>query len=416
MPGRKTRSFGSIRRLPSGRWQARYRGPDGLLRSAPQTFANKADASKWLALTQAELLRGGWIDPEAGRVPFPAYAAEWIDERPGLRPKTIQLYRYLLRAHLRDAFGSATIAGITEADVRRWRANMLSAGVTPVTAAKAYRLLKSILATAVDDGLIRRNPCRIKGASTETSPERPVLTIGEVYALADAIDPRYRALILLACFCGLRWGELAGLQRADIDCDRRTVRIARQLCEVAGRQPFLAPPKSEAGKRTVSIPSLIMADISSHLGTFTKPEADALIFTSPHGLPLRHTNFRRRTWRAALDATGLTIHLHDLRHTGNQLVAEAGANPRELMERMGHSTSRAALIYLHSTSARQHHLADAVTARARSELARADHSVARMWHEKGGTTDAKSRPADSNVSDQDIKERPDRDSNAGPTA
>ncbi len=143
MPGRKTRSFGSIRKLPSGRWQARYRGPDGLLRSAPHTFARKADASKWLALTEAELLSGGWIDPDAGRVPFPAYAATWIDERPGLRPKTIQLYRYLLRAHLQDAFGSATVAGITEADVRRWRADMLSAGVTPVTAAKAYRLLKS---------------------------------------------------------------------------------------------------------------------------------------------------------------------------------------------------------------------------------------------------------------------------------
>jgi integrase len=391
MPGRKARSFGSIRKLPSGRWQARYRGPDGLLRSAPHTFARKADARNWLALTQAELLGGGWIDPEAGRVPFSAYAATWIDERPGLRPKTIQLYRYLLRAHLQDAFSSATVAGITEADVRRWRANMLSAGVTPVTAAKAYRLLKSIMATAVDDGLIRRNPCRIKGASVEKSPERPVLTISQVYALVDAIGPRYRALILLACFCGLRWGELAGLQRADIDCDRRTVRVARQLCEVAGRPPFLAPPKSDAGKRTVSIPSLIVADIRSHLDTFTQPEADALVFTSPHGMPLRHANFRRRVWYRTLAATGLSIHLHDLRHTGNQLVAEAGANPRELMERMGHSTSRAALIYLHSTSARQHHLADAVTARAESELGTKDSSpddgVARMWHDAESTDD-----------------------------
>ena len=177
--------------------------------------------------------------------------------------------------------------------------------MTPVTAAKAYRLLKSIMATAVDDGLIRRNPCRIKGASVEKSPERPLLTISQVYALADAIDPRYRALILLACFCGLRWGELAGLQRADIDCDRRTVRIARQLCEVAGRQPFLAPPKSDAGKRTVSMPSLIVADVSSHLDAFTQPEAEALVFTSPHGMPLRHANFRRRVWYPALAATGL---------------------------------------------------------------------------------------------------------------
>jgi integrase len=234
MPGCKTRSFGSICKLSSGRWQARYRGPDGLLRSAPHTFIRKADASRWLALTEAELLNGGWTDPEARRVSFLAYATAWVDDRSGLRPKTIQtiqLYRYLLRAHLQEAFDSATVAGITEPDVRRWRADMLSAGVTPVTAAKAYRLLKSIMTTAVDDGLIRRNPCRIKGASVEKSPERPLLTVSQVYALADAVDRRYRALILLACFCGLRWGELAGLQRADVHCEHRTVRVARQLCE-----------------------------------------------------------------------------------------------------------------------------------------------------------------------------------------
>lgn len=192
MPGRKARSFGSIRRLPSGRWQARYRGPDGIMRSAPRTFIRKADASKWLALTQAELLSGGWTDPEAGRVPFPAYAAAWIEER-------------------------------------------------------------------------------------------PILTIGQVYALADAVPLRYKTLILLACFCGLRWGELAGLQRADVDCERKTIRIARQLCEVAGRPPFLAPTKSDAGKRTVPMPPMIVADIRYHLDNFTAADSDALVFTSPAG-------------------------------------------------------------------------------------------------------------------------------------
>jgi integrase len=368
MPGRKTRNFGSIRKLPSGRWQARYRGADGLLRSAPTTFAYKADANRWLAFTEAELLSGDWIDPEAGLIPFAEYAMAWIDQRPGLRAKTIQLYRYLLRAHLQENFGGRTIASITEADVRCWRADLLSSGVSPVTAAKAYRLLKSILATAVEDGLIRRNPCRVKGASVERSPERPVLTVAQVYALADAVGQRYRALVLIACFCGLRWGELAGLQRRDIDFNRKTIRVTRQLCEVAGRSPFLAPPKSDAGKRLVAIPSIILSDVCMHLDALTPPEADALLFTSPAGKPLRHGNFRRRVWLPALAASGVDIHLHDLRHTGNGLVAEAGANLRELMERMGHSTSRAALIYLHSSSERQHTLADAVAARVQSEL------------------------------------------------
>ncbi|MGO8883128.1 MAG: tyrosine-type recombinase/integrase [Streptosporangiaceae bacterium] len=369
MPGRKTRSFGTIRKLPSGRWQARYRGPDGMLRSAPSTFARKTDAARWLALTEAELAGGGWIDPDAGRVPFIDYATAWISERPGLRPKTLQLYRYLLRRHLAPGFAAQTIAGITEADVRRWRADLLTAGVTPVTAAKAYRLLKAIMATAVDDGLIRRNPCRVKGAGTEKSPERPVLTVTQVYALADAPGPRYRALILLACFCGLRWGELAALRRCDIDTETGTVRVARQLTEVLGQPPIIGPPKSDAGRRTVVVPAMILPDVTLHLASFTPPDSDALAFTSPGGKPLRHSNFRSRIWLPALAATDLPgIHFHDLRHAGNLFIANAGANLRELMERMGHSSSRAALIYLHSTNDRQRTLADAVADRARTEL------------------------------------------------
>jgi integrase len=371
MPGRKSRSFGTIRKLPSGRWQARYRGADGVLRSAPSTFVRKSDATRWLALTEAEVLGGDWIDPEAGRVPFADYAAAWVSERPGLRPKTLRLYRYLLRCHLSPAFVGHPVAGITEADVRRWRADLLTAGVSPVTTAKAYRLLKSIMATAVDDCLIRRNPCRVKGAGAEKSPERPVLTVAEVYALADAIGPRYRALVLLACFCGLRWGELAALRRCDIETDAGTVRVTRQLTEVPGHPLHFGPPKSDAGRRVVMMPPVILPEITAHLADHADPDPEAVIFTSPSGGLLRHSNFYRRVWLPALTATTLPgVHLHDLRHAGNVLIANAGADPRELMERMGHSTSRAALIYLHSTSARQRELAETVASRVRSELAR----------------------------------------------
>jgi hypothetical protein len=107
------------------------------------------------------------IDPDAGRVNFGKYTATWIEERPGLRPKTIELYRYLLRYHLLPIFGALFLADIREPLVRRWRKERLDAGVSAVTVAKAYRLLKAILNTAADDGLIRRNPCRIEGASVE---------------------------------------------------------------------------------------------------------------------------------------------------------------------------------------------------------------------------------------------------------
>jgi integrase len=256
--------------------------------------------------------------------------------------------------------------------VRRWRKSLLDEGVSMVTLAKAYRLLKAVMNTAVDDGLIRRNPCRIKGAAQEKSPERPVLTIGQVFALADVIDQRYRVLVLLGTFGSLRWGELAALRRRHVDLKAGTIRVEHSLTELPGGGYQFGPPKSEAGQRVVTLPDVIVPELRWHLSCFTAKEDDALVFTSPTGSPLRHGNFRRRVWLKALEAVGLTgIHFHDLRHTGNQLTAEAGANLRELMERMGHSSTKAALVYLHSTSERQRTLADAVGKLARAELRKA---------------------------------------------
>jgi Phage integrase, N-terminal SAM-like domain len=201
------RRFGRIRKLPSGRWQARYKGPDGIDRPALRTFPTKRDAEVWLMKTEADIVDDEWTDPDLGRTIFGDYARSWIDERPGLRPKTIQLYQYLLRRHLEPTLGTKPIAAIREPHVRRWRKQLLDAGTSAVTVAKAYRLLRAIMSTAVDDRVIKRNPCQIKGASQETSAERPVLTIAQVFALADAVGPRYRAFVLLAVFGSLRWGE-----------------------------------------------------------------------------------------------------------------------------------------------------------------------------------------------------------------
>jgi integrase len=157
------------------------------------------------------------LDPAAGAITFRDYATAWIAERPNLRPKTIELYNYLLHRHLLATFGALTLADIREPMIRRWRKERLDSGAGSVTLAKAYRLLKAIMGTAVDDGAIRRNPCRLKGGGQESSPERPVLTVAQVFDLAEAISGRYRALVLLGSFGSLRWGELAALRRSDID-------------------------------------------------------------------------------------------------------------------------------------------------------------------------------------------------------
>jgi integrase len=388
MPNSKgrRRRFGAVRELASGQWQARYRGPDGIVRPADRTFSSKTSAERWLTTKEAEILSGDWLDPDAGRVPFAEYGQAWIDERPGPRPKTLQLYRYLLRRHLLPGLGAKAVGDIHEPHVRRWRKELLDGGASEITTAKAYRLLRAIMNTAADDGLIRRNPCRIKGASQETSPERPVLTVAQVYALADTIDQRYRALVLLAAFGSLRWGELAALRRCDIDLRARTIRVEHQLTESPGLGLTFGPPKSAAGRRTVPLPDLVLADLADHLAQLGRNDDAALIFTSPEGTPLRHGNFQRRVWLPALNAAGMPgVHFHDLRHAGNSYTANAGANMRELMERMGHSTARAAMIYLHSTDQRQRALADAVNKTARAELRHARREPARTTKPAGNS-------------------------------
>jgi integrase len=141
-------------------------------------------------------------------VPLGDYVAKWIAERPGLAPRTVGKYEDLLRLHIRPVLGSVDLVDVTPARVRSWRAGLLEAGTGPPTVVGAYRLLRAAMTTAVDDELVRRNPCRIPGAGQDDSPERPIATVDDVFAIADAVLQRYKALILLAAFGGLRWGEV----------------------------------------------------------------------------------------------------------------------------------------------------------------------------------------------------------------
>jgi integrase len=252
--------------------------------------------------------------------------------------------------------------------------------------AKAYRLLKTILATAADDGVIRRNPCRIKGAGAESAAERTVLSVPQVFALAEAVEPRYRALVLLATFTSLRWGELCALRRSDIDMAARTVRVERSLTELQGGGLTFGPPKTEAGRRTVGFPELVSPVLGWHLSRFAQAKDEGLVFTGAAGAPLRRGNFRQRVWVPALRSAGLPeVHFHDLRHTGNTLTAAAGANLRELMARMGHSSTRAALIYLHATDDRQRKIADALGELAAKELKRQSSGTQRARRRRGAS-------------------------------
>ena len=357
---RKIRDWGRIRQLKSGRWQARYPSPDGILRPALNTFTTRKEAARWLADKQTEIVQSDWVDPDAGKVRFMEYAATWIKER-DLSDTTRERYEIIHRNHF-AAFSTALMVDIREAAIRRWRSDLIAKGTGAPTVAKAYRLLHSIFTTAVDDRMVKRNPCHIKGASKETSPERHVLDVQQVYAVANVVSPRYRMLILMASFTTLRFGELAALRRRDVNLTVGEVYVRHSQAELRDGRLLIKEPKSEAGKRTVAIPKVIIEEMQNHIDNYSEHGADGRIFVGQRGGHLRRRNFRR-LWNKALREANLSedVHFHDLRHTGNHLAATNGATTKELMARMGHSTMRAALIYQHATRERDHAIAAAMS-------------------------------------------------------
>lgn len=357
---RGRRTAGSIRRLPSGRYQARVRLEDGRLLPAPETFRTKGAADQWLASVITEQARGKWIDPRAGEVPLRRFAQQWMKGKVELAPKTQELYDYLLNALILPTLGDVELVQLTPARIRAWRAGLLRAGRPgPSTIAKAYRLLSSMMSTAVVDNLVARNPCVEKGAGVERAREMCIATPEQVRAIAAAVAPRYRALVLTAAYAGCRWGELAGLRRKNLDLERGTLTVAEQVVELRDGQLLTREPKSSSGRRVVHLPAGLVTELRAHVAAFAQPDPDALVFTSGTGGALRQSNFRNRHWLPALQVAGVErLRFHDLRHVAGTLATVSGATIREVQARLGHASPAAAYRYQHVLDNRDAQIAE----------------------------------------------------------
>jgi integrase len=224
-------------------------------------------------------------------------------------------------------------------------------------------LLARILGAAVEARYLAVNPCSIRGAASDGTSEMQVATVEQVAAIAEHIPSRYRALVLVAAFGGLRWGEVVGLRRKRVDLERGTVTVAEQLLEVNGAFS-VGPPKSAAGRRTVSLPAMVVDALAEHLRHHTAKSPEAFVFLSSQGKHLRRSNFNRRVWQPATRAAGIEgLRVHDLRHTAGTLATAAGGSLREVMDRLGHSTTVAAVRYQHVMAER-----DAAIARELNRL------------------------------------------------
>ena len=355
---RGRRTFGSTRQLPSGRWQAGYLAPDGTRRKAEQTFAEAADANAWLSSIEATISGGDCRPPEVSRERFIEYGDRWLRERVDLRPRTRELYDLLWRRWLKPAFPTMTIGAMTPETWRAWFLKMTTDHPGSTQPAKAYRLARAMLNQAVDDGLLKANPCRVKGAGKENAPERPVAMPEQVARIAENMTDRYRLMVLLAAYCSLRFGELAGLRRSRIDILHRTIRIEQSAIELRDGSTVFGEPKTAAGRRVVAFPAELVPMIEDHLAEHVQAAPDSLVFTSRDGLPLRRTKFRPY-WADGCDRAGIVgLHFHDLRGSGATWAATAGATVRELMSRLGHATPAVALRYQHATLERDRAIAD----------------------------------------------------------
>jgi integrase len=364
----RRRGFGAIRKLPSGRWQASYVGPDTIRHQAPVTFETSEDAEGWLTDRRREIKNEDWTPPRSKRaVTFGDHAERWLTNRK-LKPRTRYHYRKLLDAKILPTFKNVALKHMTADLIDDWHYRMGES--TPTSRAHAYGLLRTILGDAVQRRLIDYNPCHIRGAGNSKRVKQiEPATLPELEALTKAMPERYQLMILLAAWCGLRFGEITELRRKDVDTTHGVVKVRRAVVRV-DREFVVGTPKSDAGTRDVTIPPHLLPIVKAHLASNITGGRDGLLFPAA-GDPSKHlapATLYRVFYKAREAAGRPDLRFHDLRHTGAVLAASTGASLAELMARLGHSTAGAAMRYQHAAQDRDRVIAEALSNLATKDL------------------------------------------------
>jgi integrase len=330
--------MGWIRKRPDrpSPWRAGYRGPDG--REHSRAFDRKVDAERWLRDELQKQDRGLWVDPSAGAVRFDEYAEDWFRGLV-LKPKTTAGYRSLLDSRILPTLGSVELRRINPDFLRAWVAAMAGDGLSASRMAQAKRVVSAVLAQAVDDGLIGRNPTESVKVPKTAERDQRYLTATQVTELADAVEQRMRGgaqLVKLLAYGGLRWGEAVALRSDNVDVLRHRVYVRESATLVNGKLVW-GTPKSHRS-RTIVIPRFLMDELAPKLA------GGDLVFASSTGQPLRSPNFLRRVWKPAVADVGLgDLVPHDLRHTAASLAISAGASVKAVQRMLGHSSAQITL-------------------------------------------------------------------------
>jgi integrase len=311
-------------------WRVGWRTPEGQSRS--KAFRVRREADDFARRVEGKKAEGDYQDPALGRITLAACFDEFMEQSGHLKPSTRALYRRLFDVHVRVTLGGRPIASITRSDVKT-----LLAPLTPTTARTTYRLVRRVLSAAVEDGRIRQNPAARIKLPPEAPREARFLTPQEVHRLALATEDRYRAMILLMAYGGLRMGEASALRVGDVDFLRGRVTVSRNSVEVDGRLTEGTPKGGSV--RTVRIPGFVVEELSRHVRDHAPDGAGGRMFTTETGAPVRQSRFRRHVFTPAAKEAGLEgIRPHDLRHTSVALAVAAGYHPKAIQELAGHAS------------------------------------------------------------------------------
>jgi len=343
----------STRKFPKGRWEVRWRTPEGKHRT--KTFDLKDDAERFAARVETRLADGAYIDREAGATPYRQVAEDWMKTVVHRKPRTVASYRGILNDRLLPAFGEEPVSKITKSRIRAYLAEMAAQGRKPQTIRNAFFALQASLRIAVDDGYIAANPClglsRYLPPAAGTKFRPAFLTPAEVERLADAIPEPYPTLIRFAAYTGLRAGEVFALTVSDLNLLRKTVSVSKSRATTG---PPLITETKTGEERTVPLPAFLTDLLSRYLAD--NPRAH----TSPlFDLPAGYSHWYTHVFKPAQARAGLSLRFHDLRHTAGSLI-DASGGTKSVMERLGHKTPAMALRYTHTFEERNKAVDDAL--------------------------------------------------------
>lgn len=345
-------------------WRAHYRDPSGKQRS--KSFDRKVDAQRFLTTTESEKLRGDYIDPARSTITVGDLARTWLAGKVNLKPSTAERYRVIIRVQVEPRWGAVRLADVQHSAVQKW-VGELAESLSAASVQKAHRVLSLILAAAVRDGRLSRNPAADISLPRVIKREHLYLTHEQVATLADLCG-EYRLAVLFLAYTGVRFGELAALRVGRLDLMRRRATIAESVTEVGGQGLVWGTPKGHE-RRDVPVPRFLVDELAAHVAG---RGPDELAFPAVQGGTLRVRVFRRAALDAAAEAIGVPdLHPHALRHTAASLAIASGADVKVVQQMLGHKSATMTLdLYGHLMGDRLDVVADALDAARTAALTR----------------------------------------------